>query len=247
MRVGELKLTLTADDGSKIEAAFPVKASTPPVTEHLQINGWLLRPGTYKIGVNVDGRDASTSIDVHSHIRRSTFKSIDWGSHAKDSQQRLLGEDGLGFNLLYYSYGGLNPDETIRGGLDYMRNCRSSGGHQMDLPSECDWSDPYALQGGVARIARQALEDRTRPNCIGVHFYDEPGLTWAKHPETGVAVPYNVPARIDRIAPRLALTRRSTTILNPTTPLRSSGGCSTLCGDCVIAGGRVEAGATRGE
>jgi hypothetical protein len=197
---GELKLALTSADGSRIDLVFPAQAiavdgSDASATVHLQISGALLRPGHYTISVNVDGHDVTAAIDLHSHIRCSTFKTIDWGSHAKDSQQRLLGEDGLGFNLLYYSYGGLNPDETIRGGLDYMRNCTMSGGHQLDLRSECDWSDPYALQGGAARVARQAFEDRTRPNCIGVHFYDEPGLTWAKHPRTGERAPYNIPAQ----------------------------------------------------
>jgi hypothetical protein len=192
---GELKLTLAGKDGSKITAEFPVKASPAGTTEHLQINGWLLRPGEYTITANVDGHDATAAIDVHSHIRQSTFKTIDWGSRASGKQQRLLGEDGLGFNLLYYAYGGLEPNETIRAGIDYMRVCAMSGGHQMDLRSECDWSDPYTLQGAAARVARQALEDRTHSNCIGVHFYDEPGLTWWKHSQTGVPAPYNVPAQ----------------------------------------------------
>jgi hypothetical protein len=198
---GELVLTITGlDDGSKATIVFPAKAiavegSDARATEHLHINGRLLRPGRYQIHVKVDARDVATTIDVHSHVRRSTFKTIDWGSQAKDAEQRLLGEDGLGFNLLYYSYGGLNPDETIRGGLDYMRNDAMGGGHQLDLRHECDWSDPYALQGAAARATRQAMEDRTRPNCVGVHFYDEPGLTWLAHPKTGVNVPYNIPAQ----------------------------------------------------
>jgi hypothetical protein len=37
--------------------------------------------------------------------------------------------------------------------------------------------------------------DRTHPNCIGVHFYDEPGLTWHKHPATGEFTPHNIPAQ----------------------------------------------------
>ncbi len=34
------------------------------------------------------------------------------------------------------------------------------------------------LKGGTARAAQQAFFDRTKPNALGVHFYDEPGLTW---------------------------------------------------------------------
>jgi hypothetical protein len=52
------------------------------------------------------------------------------------------------------------------------------GGHQMDLRPECDWSDPYVTRGGAARAVRRAMQDRTRGNVAGVHFYDEPGLTW---------------------------------------------------------------------
>lgn len=189
----DLKLTITTDDGSQIDLRFPLKADD--AVEHLQLNGRLLRPGKYSVKATIDGQETSASFEVYSHVRRSTFKTIDWGSRAKDQEQRRLGEDGLGFNLLYYNWGGLNPDETIRGGMDYMRNCTMSGGHQLDLRQECDWSDPYALQGADARVAREALEDRTRPNCIGVHFYDEPGLTWAKHAKTGIATPYNVPAQ----------------------------------------------------
>ena len=35
--------------------------------------------------------------------------------------------------------------------------------------------------------------DRTHPNVLGVHFYDEPGLTWAKDPESGEMSPHAVP------------------------------------------------------
>ena len=41
--------------------------------EHLYLNGWLLRPGNYKVDVAVDGTNATTNIDVHSHIRKSSF------------------------------------------------------------------------------------------------------------------------------------------------------------------------------
>jgi hypothetical protein len=42
-------------------------------------------------------------------------------------------------------------------------------------------------------VARRAFIDRTRPNVLGVHFYDEPGLTWAKDLETGEMSPHVVP------------------------------------------------------
>ena len=70
-----------------------------------------------------------------------------------------------------------------------------SGGAQMDLRRECDWSDPYVLGGGAARLAERTFRDRTRPNCLGVHFYDEPTLTHLKHPVTGEDVPFNIAAQ----------------------------------------------------
>jgi hypothetical protein len=193
-----LKLTLAGADGSSLAFTFPlaeVTGGTPGArqTEHLYLNGWLLRPGKYTVTASADGALAKTNIDLHSHVRRSSFKLIDWASHAKPEEQEALGEDSLGFNLLYASYGGLGPDATVRGGLDYMWCCTMSGAHQMDMRMECDWSDPYVLGGGTARVVRRAFQDRTNPNAIGVHFYDEPGLTWHKHPVTGEFTPHNIP------------------------------------------------------
>ena len=51
------------------------------------------------------------------------------------------------------------------------------------------------LGGGKARLADRAFLDRTPPNGIGVHFYDEPCLTRVKNPETGESSHFNVPAQ----------------------------------------------------
>ena len=46
--------------------------------------------------------------------------------------------------------------------------------------------DELAVEFDVSRATvRQAMGDRTRPNVTGVHFYDEPGLTWEKNESTG--------------------------------------------------------------
>ncbi len=200
LAAGEMTLTLAGEDGSRIACKFPASAAAVDgadarITEHLRINGWLLRPGSYSITVAVDGTTAQAPIEVYSHVRESTFKLIDWASHAQKKEQALLGEKSMGFNLIYAAYGGISPDDLIRGGADYMRCCTMGGGHQMDLRQECDWSDPYALIGGEVRVVREALADRTHPNCIGVHYYDEPGLSWMKHPKTGVTAAFNLPAQ----------------------------------------------------
>jgi hypothetical protein len=192
--VGKLELTLTGTDGGKITSDFPVKSANNRRVEHLRLDARLIRPGVYTLAAACDGATANLSIDVESHLRRSTFKLIDWGSRAKGEEQALLGEKSLGFNLNYAAYGGIDADAMIRGHIDYMRNCTMSGAHQMDLRQECDWSDPYVLQGGEARVVREALIARRNPNALGVHFYDEPGLTWLKDPKTGIMTPYNLPA-----------------------------------------------------
>ena len=200
LAANDLVLTVSGADGSRMAFTFPAPAAAVVAnqacsTEHLHLNGWLLRPGNYMVEAAVDGATASAKVEVYSHIRRSTFKLFEWGSRAKDHEQAVLGEDSVGFNLNYAYYGGLNADELIRAGVDYMWCCTMSGGAQMDLRKECDWSDPYVLGGGQGRLAWRAFRDRTNPNCIGVHFYDEPTLTKLKHPGTGENVPFNVPAQ----------------------------------------------------
>ncbi len=163
---GDLKLSILGQSGSQAVAEFPlpaVAAVGPDArdTVHLHLSGWLLRPDKYTVEVAADGATASTQLDLHSHIRQSSFKLIQWGSRAAKAEQGVLGEESLGLNLIYSSYGGLEPDELIRTGADYMWCCTMSGAHQMDIRMECDWSDPYVLRGGTARVVRRAMQ---RPN-----------------------------------------------------------------------------------
>lgn len=191
LAAGNLLLTLNGEDGSKLTFTFPVNAvplagNDARTTEHLHLNGWLLRPGNYAVNVAVDGATAQTTFELYSHIRKSTFKLVDWIGTPAGPAQEGMGEDSLGFNVL------LDPgkgDHSIRAGTDFMQGDTMGGGHQMDLKLECDWSDPYVLGGGRARVVREALKDRTNGNCIGVHFYDEPGLTWIN------GSPHNIPAQ----------------------------------------------------
>src|SRR5262249_53995257 len=153
--------------------------------------GWLLRPGKYALTVKVDGASATSEIEIFSHLRQSNFRLINWG-RAKGKEQLLQGENSLGFNLFYAAYGrDEDPSANfLRAGVDAMSNCTMSGAHQMDLRNECDWSDPLVTRGGTRRVVRQAMFDRTRPHVPGVHFYDEPGLTWDKHDATGEFTPH---------------------------------------------------------
>jgi hypothetical protein len=184
--------------GGDVSATFAVPAiamsgKDARRVEHLHVNGWLLRPGKYQVAVTSDGASAAgPEIEVVSHVRQSSFRLVNWG-RAQKEQQLLEGEDSFGFNLYY---GDESGDNLLRAGVDAMGVCVMSGAHQMDIRLECDWSDPYVTRGGTRRVVRRALADRTRPNTAGVHFYDEPGLTWAKHPVTGEFVPHDIPAQL---------------------------------------------------
>ncbi len=195
-----LTLTVTGDDGGKAVLTFALPAvavvgADARTTDHFQLNGWLLRPGAYTVEAAAYGTTATTRIDVHSHLRKSPFRLLEWGSRAEGPEQALLGEDSLGFNTNYAMYGGISLDNMIRGGVDFMRCCTLGGAHQIGMRWECDWSDPYVLRGAVfATAAYEALKDRTAPNCIGVHMYDEPGLSWRKDAR-GIDTPFNLPSQ----------------------------------------------------
>jgi len=199
LAAGDLVLTATGADGSRLTFTLAVPAvavvgKDARATEHVYLNARLLRPGHYTIEAAAAGAAARADIDVFSHVRRSSYRLINWG-RAKGAHQLVEGEDSLGFNLFYGHYAGDREANFIRAGVDFMSCCTMGGGHQMDLRSECDWSDPYVTRGGAVRVVRQALADRTRPNVPGVHFYDEPGLTHLKHPVTGEHTPHGVPSQ----------------------------------------------------
>ena len=200
MPAGDLGVTVTGDDGSVMKftlrvPAVPVAGKNAATTEHVYLNARLMRPGHYKVAVAAGGASAEIELDLFSGIRRTSYRLIPWG-RAKGKQQLCEGEDSMGFNLFYGVYAGDKEGNLIRAGLDFMRCCTMGGGHQMDLRQECDWSDPYVTRGGTVRVVRQALADRTKGNTIGVHFYDEPGLTWRKDPKTGQMTPHNLPSQV---------------------------------------------------
>ncbi|HUT33213.1 MAG TPA: PQQ-binding-like beta-propeller repeat protein [Planctomycetota bacterium] len=198
LAAGELRLTVTGDDGSSLSFAFPVEGAAvrdgqARATEHLHLNARLLRPGNYTVEAACDGATAQGRLDVHSHLRKSSFTITDWSWHGETGRRlQVIGEESMGYNVTYKQ---ANGDESIRGGLRFMRGMVLGGAHQLDANLKNDWSDPYVLREGRIRASREAMKDRTQPNCIGVHFYDEPGLTWNKHPETDEFVPYNIAAQ----------------------------------------------------
>lgn len=201
LTAGTLSLTLAGADASKLAFTFPTHPAAlangqARVTEHLHLNGWLMRPGTYTVTVASDGATANTTITLVSHVRQSTFKNITWGTQAQDIGLAFEGEDSLGFNLLEGDFWKErvhpNGENSLLGGADFMMTCTMGGAHQMEMDSNLDWSDPGVVRAGRARVSVEAQVCRTLPNQYGVHFYDEPGLTWEKHPVTGETVPFNI-------------------------------------------------------
>jgi len=199
---GDLVLTITAADGTACAFTFPVPAVAKTdsgharATETLHVNGRLLRPGAYKVQAACDGATVDGMFDLFSHIRMSSFIVGDWSSRVGDGVGfHKLGEESLGFNFVFGNFRKestkFQSEGTIRGGMDFAQVCTQSGAHQMDLRSECDWSDPYVLGGGAARGVQQAFVNRTAPNVLAVHLYDEPGLTWE-----GDSGPFAVTAQI---------------------------------------------------
>jgi hypothetical protein len=191
LSVGDLELRLIGEDGSKLAFVFPGTHSV----EHLHLNGWLLRPGKYTIEASCDGATGRATIEVFSHIRRSSFRLVNWGARATGTARLPEGEDNLGYNL-FIAENHQPDDNLIRAGCDFMALDIMGGGHQMDLRQECDWSDPLVFQGGTRRAVREALRVRTWPNALGVHFYDEPGLTWHLDPRTKQMTPHSIPSQM---------------------------------------------------
>jgi hypothetical protein len=195
---GPLTLTLTGEDGSQLVFTFPLAAvavdgKTASASEHLTVNAKVLRPGRYTIEAAAYGATAKTQVEVYTHVRRSTYRVVYWGCGAAKQDQGLLGEDGMGYNLLMNTQP--PSDFLVRAGADFMGNCLMGGMHQHDGRAECDWSDPYSTGGAVQRAMVRTYAFRTWGNAIGAHLHDEPGLTYAKHPHTGQFTAADVPAQ----------------------------------------------------
>jgi len=174
---GNVTLTLEGEK-TKMTFVFGLKAGNGSATDHLHLNGWLIKPGNYTLTATMGGLTDKADIEVFSHIRKSTYKTIHWGGPRSDEGMKGEGEEGLGFNFMMGGVG----EQSIREGMDIMGTCLMGGMHQHDGNLECDWSDPYAYIGSIQRGMDMTMTFRTMPNYIGSHLHDEPGLTWNLHP-----------------------------------------------------------------
>jgi len=174
---GSLTLALEGEK-TKMTFVFDLKAGSQSATDHLHLNGWLIKPGTYTLTATMGGQSDTASLDVFSHIRRSTYKTIHWWGPVGEAMKGE-GDGGLGINLMF---GGVD-EWSIREKMDIMGIMAMGGMHQHDGNLDCDWSDPYVYIGSIQRAMDRGLPFRTMPNFVGVHLHDEPGLTWNAHPK----------------------------------------------------------------
>jgi hypothetical protein len=190
-----LTMTVSGEDDSKLTFTFPLSAEAVEngvagTTDHLSLNARLLRPGKYVVEIAAYDAVADTEIEIYSHVRKSSYRVVHWGSWAAKQQQALMGEDGLGYNLLMNAPP--PTDDMVRAGVGFLGTCLMGGMHQHDGRIECDWSDPYVTGGAVQRAMVRAYPYRSWGNMVGAHLHDEPGLTYAKHPRTGQFAPYDI-------------------------------------------------------
>ncbi|MCJ8331440.1 MAG: hypothetical protein HRT89_07890, partial [Lentisphaeria bacterium] len=178
LSANKLIVNLAGPHKSHMKLSFHIPASKNQFrTEHIQLNAALMRPGKYQLKITADGNSTLKSFSVISHYNKSSFRTINWGGKAKDKQQLSQGEENLGYNL-FIGHGPKDDNAyLLQASVDFMSCCSMSGGHQMDLRPECDWSDPQVFQGGTMRVVRRAIMDRIRPNVTGIHFYDEAKLS----------------------------------------------------------------------
>jgi len=173
---GNVTLVLS-NDTSAMTFVFALQAGRGSATDHLRLNGWLIKPGQYTLTATLAGASDKADIAIFSHIRQSPYKLIHWGGPSGDKMAGH-GEEGMGFNLMF---GGVE-EISIREKMDIMGLTAMGGMHQHDGNTDCDWSDPLTYIGSIQRAMDRGFSFRTMPNMVGVHLHDEPGLTWYMHP-----------------------------------------------------------------
>jgi len=180
---GIMNITLTSDNNSTLSFDFPVLSvkaidGIAAKTEIVYLNGYLLAPGKYTLTTTVNGVNKSREINVYSHIRNSTYKTIWWWGPNDDAGYQLAKD----FNINIFLGG--TGEKTIEAELDILGLMVMGGAHQHDMKLTNDWSDPNVYIGAMQRGIDRTFPFRTMPNAIGSHLHDEPGLTWSIDPVT---------------------------------------------------------------
>jgi hypothetical protein len=166
---GDLALNLAGEDGSHLAFAFVAKPVEPRVgtaraVEHLHLNGWLLRPGACTVEVACDGASAKTHITVHSHVRRSDFRLINWGRarsrtnlpKAKTASASMSGVNQESITLIAYA----NLVAQLRPGVESaaLAKARDSApaGRLVKLAAVAPGQTAVAYWGGSVSVFDEA-------------------------------------------------------------------------------------------
>src|SRR5690348_2587420 len=75
-----LSLLLVGDDGSSVDCSYATPKGRTSFAQHLLLNGRALRPGAYTLKASCGGDTAEVKLEVYSHIRQSSFKTVMWSS-----------------------------------------------------------------------------------------------------------------------------------------------------------------------
>ncbi len=207
-----IALTVPAS-GDNVEVKFVnatgiKRAVTVPVQSgfaQFQLEPLALSPGQWSI----EAGGTKGAITIASSIRGTPYTFLNyqgwvddavplWGEWMKPvtSEQRVQQwRDDYGINMLQLQNGGIpttprTQDLLIQMGARFSTLSTMAGQHQ---PSGglFDWSMPEVLVATRRQAQHAAQVLRRYPGFIGVHYADEPGLTYGTRNPDGTFEPYN--------------------------------------------------------
>ena len=166
----------------------------------IRIQPGALKPGDYTVGVTGAPDDSAVAI----HVARTENPNAYWigawhqGNPDADTFQTESG-------WMWYSSDLLNASVRVPKTGDVMDNalaarirayseCVMGGGHQMDLQLINDWGDSWVQRAVLWKMSLATLSNRLYPS-MGIHAYDEPGLTWWPYPP-GQLNPFAIPPEV---------------------------------------------------
>ena len=225
----DLNLALATGDGSRIALVFPVAAAAgtqgsdghgASAPERLAAASGSLQD--YRVGPwrHCLDRDQRLWPPPPQHVQDDRLGQPRPGSRYGDPRRRRHGLQPALRRLPPARQHGQRPGHAPRRGRLHavLHDVR---GAPDGPPPGVRLVRPLRAQGGHGPRGAAAFMDRTKPNALGVHYYDEPGLTW----ESGT--PHAVAAQLRAFksaSPPIAFRiRPSSPAMPPRRPSGSSG------------------------
>ncbi len=157
----------------------------------LTLPSYALAPGAWTVSA---GGSPSYTLQVVSSIPNTPFticvyQGNIWGEKPSFYEKNTppierirRWRDLYGINMLMLQHGGVNVppaqvDLLIQAQARYSTLNTLAGQHQPD-GSHNDWSDPETVESLLYRAKHLAQHLRPHGGFVGVHYADEPGLTW---------------------------------------------------------------------